>query len=172
MKISVKLNNLRIAPRKTRMVADIIRGKKAEEAKGILNFSIKGASGPILKLLNSALSNAKNIYQTDADNLYISKITVDEGIKMKRWMPRARGSASEITKRSSIVTLVLDEINPVKKHAKKTKAVKESQLEKVLEKDEKNPTAAGKKYDFNSQKAMPKPKQAVGINKIFRRKSV
>lgn len=109
--VTAKLRNLHIAPRKVRLVAELLKGKSAEEAGALLNFTVKRAAGPILKLLQSAIANAKNNFQLDPNNLYISKITVDEGPKMKRWMPRARGSASTIEKKTSHVYLVLDEID-------------------------------------------------------------
>jgi len=109
MTVTVKLRNLRIAPRKVRLAADSIRNKPAEEARNILNFTVKRATHPLLKLLNSAIASAKNNYDLEPVDLYISKITVDEGTKFKRWMPRARGQASEIQKKTSHVTLVLSE---------------------------------------------------------------
>jgi len=123
MAIVAKLNYLRIAPRKARLVADLIRGKSTEEAQTILNFTIKKAALPFLKLLNSAIANAKNNFQLEKSNLYISRITVDEGPKYKRWRARARGRAAEILKRTSHLTLYLDEI--VKKTGKgKAKKIK------------------------------------------------
>jgi len=109
MLITVKLRNLRIPPRKTRLVADLLRNKPVKEAQAILKFTVKKATQPMLKLLNSAVANAKNNFQLDSANLYISKIIVDEGTKLKRWMPRARGQASEIQKKTSHITLVLSE---------------------------------------------------------------
>jgi large subunit ribosomal protein L22 len=109
MLVTVKLRNLRIAPRKTRLVADLVRNKSVEEAQALLNFTAKKATRPLLKLLNSAVANARNNFQLDPANLYISKITVDEGTKFKRWMPRARGQASQIQKKTSHITLVLSE---------------------------------------------------------------
>ncbi len=109
MEVSAKLRYLRIAPRKIRLVADSVRGKSAEEARNILQFTIKKGSEPLLKLLNSAIANAKSAHSKEAENLYISKITVDEGPKFKRWMPRARGQASEIQKKTSHITLILSE---------------------------------------------------------------
>ena len=109
MQVTAKLRNLRIAPRKARLVADLIRNKQVEEAQAALNFTNKKATEPFLKLLNSAVANAKNNFQLDPANLYISKILVDEGTKLKRWMPRARGQASPIQKKTSHITLVLSE---------------------------------------------------------------
>jgi large subunit ribosomal protein L22 len=110
MSVIARLNYLHIAPRKVRLIADLIRKKTAKEAEAILSFLPKRAALPIIKLLRSAVSNAKNNFSLEESNLYISKITVDEGPKMKKWMPRARGSPSQIQKKTSHVTLVLDEI--------------------------------------------------------------
>lgn len=109
MAFEAKLKYLRISPRKVRLVADLVRGKKAEEAQAILSFTVKRACLPVLKLLNSALANAKNVAQKDSSTLFISKITVDEGPTLKRILPRAKGKADQIMKRSSHITLVLDE---------------------------------------------------------------
>lgn len=110
----VKLKYLHISPRKVRLVADAIRGKKVDEAQSILSFTVKKASLPVLKLLNSAVANTKE----KTDKLYISKITVDEGPVMKRVLPRAKGRGDVLKKRSSHVTLVLDEIKENKKKKK------------------------------------------------------
>jgi large subunit ribosomal protein L22 len=123
MEVKVKLRYLRIAPRKVRLVADLIRRKSVEEAQNTLNFTVKKAAQPILKLLNQAIIDAKHNFQLDKSNLYIKKITVDEGPKYKRMIPRARGQAAEIQKKTSHITIVLDEISqkPSKKTGKKEK---------------------------------------------------
>jgi len=110
MEVKARLKNLRLAPRKVRLVADLIRGKKVIEAENILNFTIKRGAKPILKLLNSVVSNAKHNFGLEKENLYIKKITVDEGQKFKKLFPRARGRADTIQRKSSHVTIVLDEI--------------------------------------------------------------
>ena len=110
MPVTAKLRYLRIAPRKVRLVADLIRGKPVEEVQTILNFTQKRAALPILKLLKQAIANAKNNFQMKEKNLYISKILVDEGPKLKRVMPRARGHADEIQKKTSHITIILDEL--------------------------------------------------------------
>lgn len=103
-----KLKYLRIAPRKVRLVADVIRGKNAEQAQAILRFARKKAARPVRKLLDSAIASSKKDFQTDEKDLFVSKIFVDEGPRLKRWRPGSRGSAIHIEKRSSHVTLVLD----------------------------------------------------------------
>ena len=118
MKVSARLRHLRIAPRKVRLVADIIRKQKAEDAQKTLNFTVKKAAKPILDLVNSAIANAKNNFQLDPKNLYVSEIKVDEGPKLKRWKPRARGQVGQIQKKTSHITLVLGQIKPQKKKKK------------------------------------------------------
>ncbi len=120
MQIQVKLNYLRIAPRKTRQIVDLVRGKTAVQAASILEFVIRKPAEPILKLLKSAMATAKNDSKLDVNNLYISKITANEGPKLKRFRPVSRGSAHPLWKRTSHIVLVLDEIKPTtKKKSKK-----------------------------------------------------
>ena len=101
---------LRIAPRKVRQVADLIRGKSVKEAEAILEFTRKRASLPLLKLLRSAKANISHNLGDDPENYYIAKIAVDEGPKLKRYRPRARGQAFEIQKKTSHITLSLEKI--------------------------------------------------------------
>jgi len=121
MQITAKLRYLRLTPRKVRQIADAIRGKKVIEAQTILQFLVRRPVLPISKLLKSAIASARNNFQLDPDNLYISKITVDEGPKLKRWRPVSRGTAHPIWKRTSHITLILEEIKPTAKKKKKTK---------------------------------------------------
>lgn len=112
MIVKVKLSNLRISARKVRLVADMIRGKQAEKAAAILGFTAKRAAKPILKLLNSAVANAKNNFKLDPALLFVEKIEVNDGPKFKRMMPRARGQGFEIQKKTSHIIMVLND----KKH--------------------------------------------------------
>src|SRR3989344_204185 len=120
MDIKVMLNNARIAPRKSRQVVDLIRNKDLTKARNLLEFTVKRATDPILKLLNSAAASAKNNFKLEEQNLYVSKITVDEGPKLKRSFPMSRGRAYPILKRTSHITLVLSE-KDIKKEDIKTK---------------------------------------------------
>ena len=110
MVVTAKLRYLRIAPRKVRLVADLLRGKSVEEAQNILNFTQKRTAKPFSKLLKQGISNAKNNFQMEEKNLYISTILVDEGPKLKRIRPRARGQANEIQKKTSHITIILENI--------------------------------------------------------------
>lgn len=171
---SAKLRHLRIAPRKVRLIADLIRGKKAGEAQSILDFAVKKASHPLLKLLKSALANAKNNFQLDEANLYVSKITVDEGPKLERWMPRSRGQAYKIQKKTSHITIVLEEIKESKKKAaKKIKRDKGKKPEELLPKTEAETekTERKEKPRFRPESETAKPQFGRGIKRMFRRKS-
>jgi large subunit ribosomal protein L22 len=90
-------------------VADLVRGKRSEEALNILTFTKKAAAKTIIKLLKSATANATQKKTIDIDRLFIKKITVDQGPTMKRYTPRALGRATMIRKRTSHITIVLDE---------------------------------------------------------------
>jgi large subunit ribosomal protein L22 len=132
MEVKVQLNNLRTAPRKTRLVADLIRGKTLAQARQILSFTTNKSARNFLKLLNSAAASAKNDFKLDENNLSVSKVFVDEGPKLKRWHPMSRGRAFPIIKRTSHITLALSEINlAVKKNEKKeNKEIKKPAKEK------------------------------------------
>ena len=176
MAVLAKLNYLRIAPRKVRQVADLIRGKGAEEAQTILNFTTKKPSLPLLKLLNQAIANAKNNFQLTPSNLFISKITVDEGPKYKRWRARARGQASEIQKKTSHITIVLDEMVKEKKKVKKEAPkkvpaeVKKEPLPFEKEKAEEK-IIKPEKPKMKPEKEIKKPKKEGIFKRVFRRKA-
>lgn len=100
---------VRIAPRKIRIVMDLIRGKKVAEAFAILKFTPKVGADVIEKVLKSAVANAEHNFDMNVDNLYVSEAFVDQGPTMKRIHPRSRGQAFKILKRSSHVTVVVKE---------------------------------------------------------------
>ena len=123
------LKNYRQSPRKVRLVAGLIKGKRVADAFVHLNALPKRATGPITKLLSSAVANAKQM-GINEENLVIENVTVDKGIVMKRSMPRARGSASRINKRTSHVVLTLIEKQVAEKGKKATKVVSEKKIVK------------------------------------------
>lgn len=102
------LKNYRQSPRKVRLLADLVRGKKVEKALAVLAFTNKRASEPFAKVLRSALANAVAAGK-DAGTLVVSRVAVDKGVVQKRFMPRARGSASPINRRSSHIVVELGE---------------------------------------------------------------
>lgn len=119
--VKAKLKHLRISPRKVRLVAGLVRGMSAQKAVRQLRFSKKKAAEPVLKLLNSAISNAENNSQISSDTLYVSEIKVDEGPTLKRFIPRAMGRATSIFKRTSHITLRLDQQKQAKDNQKNIK---------------------------------------------------
>ncbi len=169
MLVKSELKYLRIAPRKTRLVIALIKGKKVEEAQTILKFTIKRGVNPILKLLNTAIADAKNNFQLDPSNLYISKINIDGGPMYKRWRARSRGMAAPIQKRTSHITIVLGELKPGKKIEKAPAVAESSGVAKE-----------GKKVVEKPKFERPKPssakatagKEVRGLKKFFRRKSI
>ena len=100
---------VRIAPRKVRVVMDLIRGKSVADAFAILKFTPKVGAEAIEKVLKSAVANAENNFDMNVDNLYVSSAYVDQGPTMKRIHPRSRGQAFKILKRSSHITVAVDE---------------------------------------------------------------
>jgi len=109
MAVRASLKYLRVSPRKARLVADLIRGKDLDEALQLMKFTRRKAAGPIYKLLKSAEANADNMGSVDIDNLYVKNITVNQGPTLKRMMPRAMGRATLLRKRTSHITVELDE---------------------------------------------------------------
>ena len=195
MEVRAKAKHIRMSPRKVRLVVDIVRGLAVVKAINQLRFTTKKAVLPIKKLIESAIANAENNYDLKSDNLFVKEIRVDEGATMKRWMPRARGRATPIRKRTSHVSLILGELvdsGDVK--AKKTKIeapvklgakAKTDEGVKIKNKDDKDnkKIKEGKKESDNKKIIDPRGegkgkhtkiegKNEKGfINKVFRRKS-
>jgi len=99
--------NVRVTPRKARLVLDLVRGKDVKVALGLLNNLNKSASEPVSKVIKSAAANAINNFGMDEDSLYIASIWANDGMRIKRYLPRAKGSASGLVKRSSHITCVV-----------------------------------------------------------------
>jgi large subunit ribosomal protein L22 len=132
MEIRAEAKHIRQSPRKTRLVADIIRGENALGALDYLRFVHKEAAKPITKLLVSVLANAEHNFKLKKENLYIKTITIDGGPMLKRSMPRAFGRATPIRKRSCHIIMILDE-RIVKEPAETAKEIKKKEL-KLAEK--------------------------------------
>lgn len=190
MEVKAQLNNLRIAPRKVRLLADLIRGKDISEAKTILNFNLKRGALPLLKLLNSAIASAKNNLLAKEEDLIINEIKVNGGPKMKRWRARARGRANRIEKKTSHVSLVLGVISGERllgkelvKKADRRQAL-EYDIQKEIEPDlelskprgDKKPEEKPKKVERSVKKIAQrfdfKTKGKSFVGKIFRRKAI
>ncbi len=163
--LTAKLRYLRIAPRKTRALADTLKGLSINNAQAQLVISPRRAAKSLLKLLNSAAANAKHNAKMDLNNLFVREIRVDQGPKSKRFTPRAKGSASPIEKKTSHVTLVLG----VSKEPKESRYTFQEKTKKT--KDKKQPK---KPEQFKEEKkAEPKPVKTPNFfQKVFRRKSI
>ncbi len=126
--VTAKLRFLRMGPRKVRLIADMIRGKRVTKALDLLSVMPKRAARPVLKLLNSAVANAKHNHSLAVEILKVAEIYVDGGPVLKRWMPKAHGRATPVRERTSHINLVLGVMEPkVKKESApviKTKKVK------------------------------------------------
>ena len=157
-----------MTPRKVRMAADLIRGKKVAEARILLSFAVKHSALPVLKTLNSAVASAKNNFAADEANLYISRIAVNEGPKLKRYRPRARGMAYEIQKKTSYITIEVDELEQKRAKAKKAPAQKAP----LTPASAKASTGAVKPR-FRPERREIRLREQQGIaQRIFRRKSI
>lgn len=166
MEVKASLKHLRMSARKLRLVIDVVRSMPVLTAIDQLKFSSKLAATPVIKLIKSAIANAENTYSLEKDNLYIKSIKADEGVTLKRWMPRAHGRATAIRKRGCHIDLVLGEIKAsVKKEKKVVKADEPVKLEKLVKESESTnaKTAAAKSA---GKKGMA-PEKA----KMFRRKA-
>lgn len=191
MKVTAELNNLRISPRKVKLVADLIRGMDALEAVAQLDSAIKKTSGYMQKLLLSAIANGENNFGLSKNNLYVLDTVVGAGPTLKRWMPKAYGRAGQILKRTSKVRIVLEERvegkdrkskeQMEKEKAEKVKKAtqelrKEEEKKKEEKKDELKDVKTEKIAETKTKSADKTKKTAEEPkswkNKIFRRKSM
>ena len=109
MDVKATAKTVRVTPRKARLVLDLVRGKSVNEALAILKFTPNKAADEVAKVVKSAAANAVHNEQLDQNNLYIKSCYADESVVLKRFMPRARGSASGINKRTSHITVVVSD---------------------------------------------------------------
>lgn len=131
MQAKAVAKTVRIAPRKVRLVLDLIRGKEVGEAMSILQLTNKRASPVVEKLIKSAAANAEHNYDMDVDHLIVSEAFADEGPTLKRFRPRAQGRATKINKRTSHVTIIVAEPASIEEE---DTAVETEENEKVEEK--------------------------------------
>lgn len=163
----VHLNYLRIAPRKVRLVSDLIKGLPIAEAEAQLLGMRNRAALPILKLLRSARANVKNNKRLSEEKFFIEAIRVDGGPMLKRYLPRARGSASPLQKKMSHVTMVLAE-NPNLKPPRFTITVKKKTK---LPPELSGPPKRGKPKMEKKDREEAKPKREKFFRKLFSRKA-
>lgn len=190
MQVSAKLNNLRISSRKSALVAGLIKGLDVEDALSQLEVTIKGSSPHFKKLLQSAIANGRNNFGIDPDNMYIFDVIVGAGPSLKRWMPKAYGRAGRILKRTSNITLVIEERIEGKgrktkeqlEKEKKERAAEKRKIEQAkTKKEEKEEKEIIKKSDKNVLRGVPGveiekvKKEEIKrswASRIFRRKSM
>jgi len=174
MEIKASLNYLRIAPRKVRSIIDLIRGKEIQDAEKQLKFITRRAAGPILKVLKSAIANAKSNFSVDKENLFIKEIKVNDGVPYKRSIPMSRGRAYPIMKRTSHIIILLGVKEGVKIE-KKQSAIEQVKPEtsKETEKKQEEVKKATKTVIKKSVKdSALKPTKQNWVKRIFRRKSI
>ena len=168
---SAQLNYLRMAPRKVRLVADLIRGLSVNEAEALLSLHPRRAAEPLIKLLRSAIANAKNNQELRPESLLIKEIRVDDGPTLKRSMPRAMGRATPIHKKTSHITLVLAERDALTesrfKIVRRERIAKTAKIQKISKDKSKEPKP---RVD---ETAIHKDSKKPGfIKRMFRRKSI
>ena len=158
--VKAQLNGLRMAPRKVRAVTNLIKGKDVIHGLNQLEFLMKRPVLPLIKLLNSAIANAENNFSMIKENLYIKEFLVDEGIKLKRYMPKAQGRAGEIQKKTSKVRLVLGErVAGLKRQATEKKIKEVPKVEKEETKKHEIQTEIGKKSEGSIARRLFRRKQ-------------
>lgn len=163
--VKAQLNGLRIAPRKVRLVAGLIRRKPVVRAINQLEILAKKPADTLIKLVNSAVSNATSRYDVAIEDLFISEITVDEGMKLKRFRPKGFGRVSPLEKKTSRITIILtSKKGSVKSGAGSAKAdTKEVQTVKSVKKERRSARVGEAK--------VAKP-QVSAAKKLFQRKSI
>lgn len=172
MKVHASLKNLRIAPRKVRLVTHTIVGLSANAAIVELSKQIKRSSDPVLDLLKSAVANAKNNFGLDEGNLYVAQVSVGDGLRLKRFEPRAFGRSMPILKRSANVKVILEEREEGKNRTSVSKTqgvvtIQDSEGGGVVKSsDNKKKIGAADKHTRNVKQS---PLRAV--KKVFQRKS-
>ena len=174
MEVKAQLNNLRIAPRKVRSLAALLKGMNAVSARQQLEHLVKRPAAPLAKLINSAMANAFKNFGLVKENLYVKQVIVNEGRKLKRFRPKGFGTVSPIEKKTSHIKIILDERMPGMKAEIKPAEEKPEIIERPAEERaavEKKPTFAkvlekgkGKRGVFSVIKGLGR--------KFFRRKTI
>lgn len=164
--VKAQLNGLRMAPRKVRAITNLTKGKDVIHALNQMEFLIKRPVLPLIKLLNSAIANAENNMNMVKENLFIKEFLVDEGIKLKRFMPKAQGRAGEIQKKTSRVRLVLSErVAGLKRHPSEKKVKEKTEM--VADESVKTET---RKHEVKTE--IGKKSEGSIAKRLFRRKQV
>lgn len=178
MKVRATLKNLRIAPRKVRLVTHALIGVDTREALLQLSKLVKKSSQPIHTLLQSAVANASNNFGLDENNLYVFAIQVGDGLRLERWLPRAFGRATPLLRRGSNVTIILEERiegkNRTEKKQPKAKAAAPKEAEAATTEEKKEEKGVAKIAKPEIKREAVKAGKPVGgkvVKKMFQRKS-
>lgn len=176
MKVHATLKNLRVAPRKARLVTHSIVGVDAREALLQLSKQVKRSSQPIHDLLKSAMANATNNFGLDEANLYVFAVRVGDGLRLQRWLPRAFGRATPLLRRGSNITLILEEKiegknRTAKKEAVKTATIEESETAAGSKEEKRSHTAAKPEMKRAAVKEVAKKTSGKVMKKVFQRKA-
>jgi len=166
--VKAKLNSLRIAPRKVRLVAGLIRRKPVIKAINQLEALAKKPADTLVKLINSGVANATNRYDVAAEDLVISEVTVDEGVKLKRFKPKGFGRVSPLEKKTSRITITLTSKKGSVKADSDKKEVKKAKEEDIKEV---KTVKKERRSDKATESKVAKP-QVSGAKKIFQRKAI
>jgi large subunit ribosomal protein L22 len=174
MKVHASLKNLRIAPRKVRLVSHTIVGLSASAAVIELSKQLKRSSDPMLDLLKSAIANAKNNFGLDEENLYVAQVCVGDGLRMKRFEPRAFGRSMPILKRSANIKVILEEREEGKNRRETVKKPEIVTIKDAAATEEITTAKEEKKKlgIVDDRKKEAKPKAALrSVKKVFQRKA-
>lgn len=167
--VKAQLNSLRLAPRKVRAVANLIKGKNVNDALSQLEYFVRRSSEPLKKLVNSAVANAENNFDMVKDNLYVKSIIVDEGVKLKRMRAKGFGRSAAIQKKTSHIRLILDEYKAGLRKEKTARTKKETN-EVITEETRKHEL---KKPEIKREIIGPKKGVLGGLSKrLFQRKAI
>lgn len=173
MEVKAHLNYLRMSPRKVRLVANLIKGLDTKRAELELQYVGRRSAEPLLKLLRSAVANAKHNFQLPEEGLYIKSILVNQGPTLKRFMPRAFGRAAPVRKRSSHVSLVLDTRSPVLTKQRKNLKKEEPLIRDLIREDIKEEFADEQsKGGRETPKEKPKIRTPDFVRRVFKRKVI
>ncbi|RJR32033.1 50S ribosomal protein L22 [Candidatus Parcubacteria bacterium] len=160
--VKASLRFLRMSPKKVRLVVNMVKNMKVQDALDQLQFLNKAAALPVFKLIKSAIANAENNFGLKGENLAIKNFTVNDGPSLKRWQPKAHGRATPILKRSSHINLVLEDISgetpkkkEIKKPAEKVKVLSPQEVKKEIKKN------------LKEERIDDKEKQGRGFTKKF-----
>lgn len=173
MEVKAHLNYLRMSPRKVRLAANLIKGMDTKRAELELQYLGRRSAQPLLKLLRSAVANARHNFQLPEEGLYVKSILVNQGPTLKRFMPRAFGRAAPVRKRTSHISLILDSRSPAAAKPRKAAPKEEPLVRDVTREDLKEEFADDQsKGERETPKEKPKIRTPDFVRRVFKRKVI